>query len=266
MPEFNRILDQIKKNTATLGGSITLVLDFLLVIAVFLLFFKVVKSKIKLSFLIGISFGFILLYAISYIFGLNMFLSILKFIVFFGFGILIVSYSQDIRHTIDTNIASTKVNNVFSSKQEKDDVIKTLCNAARQLSDRSVGALITIEKEDSLTTFIEKSIPIQSVITQELITTIFTPGTPCHDGAMIIRKDRIMCAGAYLPTSEKYDIPKYLGTRHRAAIGISERYDSVTIVVSEETGNISLTADGVINLDLSIERLEEMLDKYLLNK
>ena len=87
-----------------------------------------------------------------------------------------------------------------------------------------------------------------------------------RSGAMIIRKDRIVCAGAYLPTTEKYNVPTFLGTRHRAAIGVSERFDAITIVVSEETGNISITADGVITLDIDIERLEELLDKYLINK
>ena len=75
-----------------------------------------------------------------------------------------------------------------------------------------------------------------------------------------------MCAGAYFPSTDKYDVPKFLGTRHRAAIGISERYDALTIVVSEETGNVSVTSSGVINLELTIERLEEMLDAHLYTK
>ena len=91
--------------------------------------------------------------------------------------------------------------------------------------------MITFEREDSLNTFIEKAIPINGVITQELLTTIFTPGTACHDGAIIIRKNRIMCAGAYFPSTDKYDIPKSFWNPHRAAIGISEKYDALTIVL-----------------------------------
>ena len=87
-----------------------------------------------------------------------------------------------------------------------------------------------------------------------------------HDGAVIIRKNRIMCAGAYLPSTDRYDVPKSLGTRHRAAIGISERYDAITIVVSEETGNISITADGAIEQALSDEKLTELLESYLIVK
>jgi len=126
--------------------------------------------------------------------------------------------------------------------------------------------LITIEREDNLNTYIDKAIEIKSAVTQELLTTIFTPGTACHDGAVIIRKNRLMCAGAYFPSTDRYDVPKSLGTRHRAAIGISERTDSLTIVVSEESGNISVAIDGIINLKISLERLEEMLDRYIINK
>ncbi|MGD9886765.1 MAG: diadenylate cyclase [Bacilli bacterium] len=162
--------------------------------------------------------------------------------------------------------SSTKVNTVYSSKQEKKEIISILCSTADYLSQRKIGALMTIEREDSLNSYIEKAIDIKSSITQELLTTIFTPGTACHDGAVIIRRNRIMCAGAYFPSTDKYNVPKFLGTRHRAAIGISERSDALTVVVSEETGNISVTLDGVINLQLTLDRLEEMLDRYLVSK
>ena len=154
----------------------------------------------------------------------------------------------------------------YSTKQEKQEIINVLASTVEFLSKRRIGALITIEREDSLNNYIEKAIEIKSSITQELLTTIFTPGTACHDGAVIIRKNRIMCAGAYFPSTDKYDVPKSLGTRHRAAIGISERTDALTIVVSEETGNISVTIDGIINFKISLERMEEILDHYLIHK
>ena len=131
------------------------------------------------------------------------------------------------------------------------------------LSKRQIGDIITIEREDNLNTFIDKAITINGEITAELLTSLFIEGTATHDGAVIIRKNRIMCAGAYYPSTDKFDVPKFLGTRHRAAIGISERYDAFTVVVSEETGNISATLDGVIHLELTLSRVEEMLDKYI---
>ncbi|MFA6890002.1 MAG: DNA integrity scanning protein DisA nucleotide-binding domain protein, partial [Bacilli bacterium] len=156
--------------------------------------------------------------------------------------------------------------NLFTTTEEKHQVIETLVNASVYLSKRHIGALITIEREDSLNALIDKAIFIKSVLSEELLTTLFFVGTATHDGAVIIRKNRIMCAGAYLPTTDKYDVPKSLGTRHRAAIGISERYDAITIVISEETGNISLTSDGVIEVGITEDQLQEMLERYLIVK
>ena len=121
-----------------------------------------------------------------------------------------------------------------------------------------------VKYTDELTVTLE--IVEEDNITEEIITTIFTPGTACHDGGMIIRSNKIICAGAYYPSTDQYDVPKSLGTRHRAAIGISERYDAFTIIVSEETGNISVTISGHIDTAISLDRLREVLDRYLLNK
>jgi diadenylate cyclase len=181
-------------------------------------------------------------------------------------GFLVIIYTQEIRHSLDSFFTSNKNVSFFSTKQEKREIINILLSTIEYLSKRRMGALITIEREENLNSYIEKAIEIKGIITQELLTTIFTPGTACHDGAVIIRKNKIMCAGAYLPSTDKYDVPKSLGTRHRAAIGISERSDALTIVVSEETGNISVTIDGNIRMKLTPERLEEMLDRYLITK
>ena len=114
-----------------------------------------------------------------------------------------------------------------------------------------------------MNSFIEKAIEINAIASQELLTTLFYPGTATHDGAVIIRKNKIMCAGAYLPSTERYDVPKTLGTRHRAAIGISERYDAITVVVSEETGTVSIAIAGQLEREVSLEKVNKILESYL---
>ncbi|MGD9604814.1 MAG: diadenylate cyclase CdaA [Bacilli bacterium] len=247
-------------------GFVRLGADILLIIGILIFLYKVFKMKAHVTRLLLGAFIVATLYVIGLVFHLNVFLKLFRYLIFWIFGLFIIVYGQDIKYTLDVMFSSTKVNNVYSSKQEKKEIISILCSTADFLSQRKVGALITIEREDSLNSYIEKAIDIKSTITQELLTTIFTPGTACHDGAVIIRRNRIMCAGAYFPSTDKYNVPKFLGTRHRAAIGISERSDALTIVVSEETGNISVTLDGVINLQLTLDRLEEMLDRYLVGK
>lgn len=265
---FEPVIENLKNytNDFSTAGIIRLIFDFILVIALLFLIYKVVKMKahayrILIVFLI---IGFI--YLFSYFFGLMIFLKLFDYIMFWVFGVFIIIYSQEIKYALENFFSPNRINTVYSSKQEKKEIMNILVNTAEYLSKRKIGALITIEREDNLSGYIDKAIEIKSSITQELLTTIFTPGTACHDGAVIIRKNRIMCAGAYFPSTDKYDVPKFLGTRHRAAIGISERSDALTIIVSEETGNISIALEGTINLELSLERLEEMLERYLISK
>lgn len=268
MLTFEKILEMIKSytNDYSIIGFIRLALDILLVIAVILLVLKIMRTRAHGYRVLLVILGAILIYIISYIFQLKMFLEVLDYVFFWGLGALLIVYSSEIRHFLDYFFTPVKLNATFATKEEKQEIISILASTAEFLSRRRVGALITIEREDSLNTYIDKAILINGNVTQELLTTIFTPGTAVHDGAVIIRKNKIMCAAAYYPSTDRYDVPKSLGTRHRAAIGISEKSDSLTIVVSEETGYISIAIDGIININLSLERLEEMLDRYLANK
>ncbi|EGL83556.1 Conserved hypothetical protein CHP00159 [Caldalkalibacillus thermarum TA2.A1] len=139
--------------------------------------------------------------------------------------------------------------------------INETVKAVQYLAKRRIGALIVLEKETGLNDYIETGIAINGQISSELLINIFIPNTPLHDGAVIVRKDQVKAAGCYLPLSENPFISKELGTRHRAALGISEVTDSVSIVVSEETGQISLSRNGEVYRDLSEEKLLEMLDE-----
>lgn len=247
-------------------GIVRFVFDVLLVIAFFYMLYRILRTRIQGYRVLLLVLAAVLIYIFSFVFRLTIFLKLMEYVFFWSLGIFIIIYNQEIRHTFDQFFTPAKINTAYSSKQEKMAIINILLGTVDFLSKRKMGALITLERDDNLNMYIEKAIEIKAVVSQELLTTIFTPGTACHDGAVIIRKNIIMCAGAYFPSTDKYDVPKFLGTRHRAAIGISERSDAFTIVVSEESGNISATADGVIHLKLTAEALGEMLDRQLYNK
>jgi len=157
-----------------------------------------------------------------------------------------------------------KKNLIFVNTLE-DNIKIELIKSIDYLSGNKIGALVSFEKNTPLDEFITHAYKIGAPLNSELLSTIFFPNTPLHDGAVIIRKNEIVCAGAYYPSTERLDIPKQLGSRHRAAIGISEVTDSLTVVVSEQTGNISVAVDGYLDLDISKESLLLYLEKHLQN-
>jgi diadenylate cyclase len=131
------------------------------------------------------------------------------------------------------------------------------------LSQTKVGALIVIERKIGLRTFIESGVTLDAVVSRDLLCSIFHPGGTLHDGAVIIQGDRVSAAACFLPLSTNPLLMTELGTRHRAARGISEESDCVAVVVSEETGKVSLAAYGEIELDVPLERVEYMLSERL---
>lgn len=135
--------------------------------------------------------------------------------------------------------------------EQLEEVIK----AVQHMAKRKIGALIVFERKTGVSELIESGIAMESRITSQLLINIFTPNTPLHDGAVIIRGNQIMAAGCYLPLSENPFISKELGTRHRAAIGVSEVSDALSVVVSEETGQVSLSINGMIVRDINEESL-----------
>ncbi len=134
-----------------------------------------------------------------------------------------------------------------------------IINAVTALSDKRIGGLITIEREDGLGVYIERGIRINSNISSNLISTIFWPGTPLHDGAVIIQEYKIAAAGCLFPLTENENISKTCGTRHRAGIGITEETDAISIIVSEETGLVSVAAGGILDEDVTSDELRKKL-------
>lgn len=174
--------------------------------------------------------------------------------------VLLATYSNEIL-TIFKRIG------LFGKKGQRaktdNDLADMLLETVEFLSNRKIGALISIERNINLSAFISKALMIDAPVTPELLASIFIPTTPLHDGAVIIRDGSILCAKAYYPSTERTDLPLHFGTRHRAAIGISEQSDALTIVVSEETGYVSITINRQIDYNVSKETMSLYFEKYL---
>jgi diadenylate cyclase len=143
------------------------------------------------------------------------------------------------------------------------EVIKEVAESALSLSKRKIGALIAIERENRLSQYIETGIEMDAKVTTELLVTIFMPNTPLHDGGVIISGDRIIGAGSLFPLTQNPKVSKTLGTRHRAGLGLSEETDAVVIIVSEETGAISVAAGGNLTHGIENEIVEQVLGNFL---
>lgn len=144
-----------------------------------------------------------------------------------------------------------------------DQMIEELVRCSQVLSKNRIGALMAIERETGVQEFIETGIKIDGVVSSEFLVNVFIPNTPLHDGAVIIHGDRVAAAGCFLPLSENSNIQKELGTRHRAAIGLSEVSDALVIIVSEETGAVSVALDGVLTRFLDEKMLRDLLNREL---
>lgn len=174
---------------------------------------------------------------------------------------LIVVFGAEIRHALARlgRRLSSRRGGVFSAADSYEDVVL----AADHFSQTATGALIVIEREIGLRTFIESGVALDANVSYDLLVTIFRPSAPLHDGAVIIQKGRIAAAACFLPLSMNPVLSTQFGTRHRAAIGITEETDAVSVVVSEETGSISLAVAGAIERDITVEYLRERLSELL---
>ncbi len=154
----------------------------------------------------------------------------------------------------------------FLGVEDRSRLINELIRAIQALSKSRYGALVVIENETGLSDYVETGIKMDSLISAELLVNTFVPNTPLHDGAVIIRDDRIIAAGCFLPLTDSPYLSKQLGTRHRAALGITENSDSVVVVVSEETGTVSVAHEGELTRYLDEKNLKEMLEDLLFIK
>lgn len=175
---------------------------------------------------------------------------------------IIVLFQQEIRHAL----ASFGRNPLWGlgTHRKVESTIKEIVLAATSLSDRKIGALIVVQRLEGMRNYIENGVAIDAKVTYDLLINLFSPDTPLHDGAVIIQQDRIAAAACFLPLTLNPEISKNFGSRHRAALGIAEETDSLSVVVSEETGAISLALNGELIRDLDSKTLRNSLYKYLI--
>jgi diadenylate cyclase len=172
---------------------------------------------------------------------------------------LIVLFQTDIRRALAHFGRTPFIRRLFTRTDDAEEVIEELAVAATLLSSQRIGAIIAVEREIGLRNFIEAGIPLDATLTYDLLVTVFRPGSPLHDGAVIIQGDRVAAAACFLPLTVNPLLGKDFGTRHRAAIGLTEETDALAIVVSEETGTISLALGGQIERGLSVDELRARL-------
>jgi uncharacterized protein (TIGR00159 family) len=197
---------------------------------------------------------------ISELFQLMTLTWILDAFFYWGWVIIIVVFQADIRRVL------ARVGRGFFpqlSELKESHILEEIVRASQTLAQKRVGALIVLERENSLEDLVEAGTPIDAEVSKELLTSVFLPYSPLHDGAVVIREGRITHAGSILPLTLRTDLPEGVGTRHRAAVGITEESDAVVIVVSEETATISVVMAGEMTRDLDAPRLRVVLRDLL---
>ena len=242
------------------------VIDIFLVALMLYYIYRLMKESRSLNVFIGIMVFVVVWLFVSQILEMRLLGSIMDKLVSVGVIAIIILFQQEIRKFLYNLGAHRRVKGLlrfFSSDDKKDqrdkESIMTIVMACMNMAKGKVGALIVIERGAPLDDICETGDIIDANINQRLIENIFFKHSPLHDGAMVISKKRIKAAGCILPVSHNFDIPKELGLRHRAAMGISQSSDAIAIVVSEETGRISVAIKGEFRLRLSAEQLESIL-------
>ena len=177
----------------------------------------------------------------------------------------IVLFQTDIRRAL-AHFGRTTLVRYFSKLEIADENVDEIVEAATLLATQRTGAIIVVERAIGLRNYIESGIPLDAAISYDLLVTVFRPGSPLHDGAVVIQQDRVAAAACFLPLTVNPRVSKDLGTRHRAAIGLSEETDAMALVVSEETGRLSLAIDGQIEQDLEPEQLRYRLEALMLRR
>ncbi len=175
---------------------------------------------------------------------------------------IIVLFQSDIRRAL-AHFGRARFFRYFERATSTDETLEELVTAATTLAARRIGAIIVVERQIGLRNYIEGGIPLDATVTYDLMATIFQPGSPLHDGAVIVQGDRVAAAACFLPLSVNPRVSRELGTRHRAAIGLTEENDAVAIVVSEETGIISVAIAGGLERGLSVDALRLRLRSLL---
>jgi diadenylate cyclase len=247
----------------TVDSIIELVKKFADVLIVWFILYYILKNlrkNVKMTLLFKGIIIICVLKLVSNFFGLVTINFIMSYIIEWGPLAIVIIFQPEIRNVLEQLGRSQLLGrHKVLTVDERERVVYEIVNAVEYLKKMRIGALIVIERNNSLQDYIERSKKIYGDITSDLLIAIFFPNNPLHDGGLIIQGDKITSAGAVFPTSDSLKISKRLGTRHRAALGISEESDCLALVVSEETGRISIAIGGELHYNLTIDEFKIMI-------
>ena len=267
-------MELIKSGLGSLWGVITSMkfptdyIDILLVAVLLYYCIKIIRDVRAGQLLKGILLIFAVM-QVARILNLSALDYIISNLLQYGFLAVIVMFQPELRTALEklgrTNLRNISIFNTQKDYQENMTlhIIEQVCECCKDLSARRIGGLIVFERSTKLGDIISTGISVDSDVSSQMLGTIFFPNTPMHDGAVVIRDYRIAAAGCLLPLSQRMEISSSLGTRHRAAVGVSEISDALTIVISEETGRISYTYNSEIMIGITVEQLKKVMNDIL---
>ncbi len=253
----NPILDSLPRLT------LVAVLDILIFAFLIYQFLTAVRGRRAAHILVGL-LTVLGVYAIASALGLELMRSGMALVAPYIPFALIVLFQSEIRRLL-ARLGGRRWLSV-GGRLQKREFTEELVLALMQLQQQKVGALIVVERDIGLRSFIESGVLMEALLSRDLLLTIFHPGSAMHDGAAIVQGDKIAAAACFLPLTVKPALARHLGTRHRAAIGITEETDCLSLIVSEETGRISVATFGEIEIDVSQERLEQRITEHLIQR
>lgn len=263
---FTDLFEQVKRALLSFDG-ISDLLDVILVAFVIYSGIKLIRETRAFQLAKGVLL-LAVIYLVVTLFEMRASEFILSFIFTNLLMILVVIFAPELRHALESmGRSSVSIFNIFKNKDETElqenikNSINSVCRACTDMSDKQIGALIVFEKETLLGEIAKTGTQLDAKVTTELIGNIFFPKAPMHDGAVLIKDGRVISAGCILPLTSHNDLSSELGTRHRAAIGMSESSDAIVVVVSEETGAISVAEKGMLKRNISVGDLREILTK-----
>ena len=264
----DNIVEYIKSLQTNPFELVTLIIDITIVIFLMYCFFKIVRGSRAWQLIKGIALLIIATW-MSGLFNLKILNWILTGIMNLGVIAIIVIFQPELRRALE-QLGTNKLTQFFGidkdlSTKTKEDIYKVVI-AATELSKAKTGALIVLERDIKIQDIIATGIPMNAEVSPQLLVNIFEPKTPLHDGAVVISGNKIAAAACVLPLADDKDIAKELGTRHRAAIGISKESDGIVVVVSEETGKISVAKDGTLIADVREDVLKKILISNIVTK
>lgn len=247
-------------NITYIVNIITKIIDITIVWFMFYTILKYAKNNVKLILIFKGVLIIIVLKILSDVLNLNTVAILLEYVIQWGFLAVIIIFQPEIRSVLESLGRSQLLGrHKVLTVDEREKIVYEISGAVDYFKKNKIGCLIIIERDYSLKEYMEAATKLYADISSELLVSIFFPNNPLHDGAVIIEGNTISCAGAILPTSMNPAISKRLGTRHRAALGIAEVSDAIAIMVSEETGRISVAVNKELNYNITVDDMKVML-------